>query len=154
MINRSPLNPLQAALVAVLRGDATLKTLLAPIKGMTPPTVAVVDQPPEGQAYPYVTIGEHISVPSYDLTSFGRDITETLHVWTRVNSNGPGQAIANRLIELLDHQHRALSAVPVLASAGQRIVRISCDFDQALRDPDPQIRHHVVRFRIETTQLN
>jgi hypothetical protein len=33
------------------------------------------------------------------------------------------------------------------------VVRSEHQFSQALTVPDPEIRHHVVRFRIETAQL-
>lgn len=152
MISSSPLNPLQAAIVARLRADATLAALLPKVKGVTPLVPAIVDRVPEGQPMPYVRIGDHLSTPDNTHTSFGRRVTETLHVWTRERSMGPGQAIANRVGELLDHQTAALSAL--LAPAGHRCVSIRLSFDQALDDPDPEIRHHVLRFTIETTQVS
>lgn len=139
LISKSPLNPLQKAIVAKLKGDATLTTLLGG-------SSRVLDYVPEGQAYPYVRVGEHLSIPDNDLTSFGRQITETLHVWTRARGNVTGQDIAARIIELLDHQVSALTVT------GHRVVSIRCEFDQALTDPDPEIRHHVLRFRIITAQ--
>lgn len=150
LVNRNPATPIQRAIVTRLRADATIGTLLAPIKGVNPATPAVVDQPEEGQAYPYVVVGDHLSIPDNDLTSYGREGTETIHVWTKVRSNAPGQAIADRVTALLDHQTAALSAL--LAGDGHKCVTIRQEFDQALRDPDPQIRHHVVRFRIQTQQ--
>lgn len=148
----SPAAAVQRAIVAILRGDATLDGLLARAKNVTPPVPAVVDGPAEGQAYPYVSTGDHLSISANDLTSFGREITETLHVWTQTRSMAPGQTIADRIVALLDHQVAAVSAV--LVPLGHRCVRIEHEFDQALRDPDPQIRHHVLRFRVETAQLD
>jgi hypothetical protein len=150
VISRSPINPLQAAIVAMLRADAPLTALLAKVKDLSPATPAVVDYVPEGQLYPYVRVGDHTSAPDNTHTSFGRRVTETIHVWTKVRSNGPGQTIAGRVVELLDHQPAALSAR--LAAAGHRCVSIRLNFDQALDDPDPEIRHHVLRFTIETAQ--
>jgi len=150
VISTLPQNAVQAAIVSRLRGDATLAALLKPIKGQTPPTPAVVDFVPEGQTMPYVNVGDHLSVPDNTHTSFGRRITETVHVWTRERSMGPGQVIANRVAELLDHQVAALSAL--LVPKGHRCVSIRLSFDQALDDPDPEIRHHVLRFTIETAQ--
>jgi len=147
----NPAAAVQAAMVAILRGDAALSSLLAPIKGVTPATPAIVDGPAEGQAHPYVTIGDHLSITDGDLTSHGREVTETLHVWTRARSNVQGQAIATRIGALLDHQVEIVS--DALFAFGHRCVRIELEFDQALRDPDPEIRHHVLRFRVVTTQL-
>jgi hypothetical protein len=138
-VSTSPASALQAAIVAKLKGDAPLVTLLGGRQ-------AVFDQPPEGEAYPYVRVGDHLSIPDNDLTSYGRQITETLHIWTKARSNKQGQDIADRITALLDHQ------VDALTLAGHRIVSIRAEFDQALTDPDPQIRHHVLRFRVITAQ--
>ena len=150
--SKAPESPLQRAIVARLRGDATLAGLLASVKNVTPAVPAVVDEVKEGQAYPYVRVGDHLSTPAGDLTSFGRQVTATLHVWTKANSMGPGQTIADRVVALLDHQHAALSEL--LAPLGHRCVLIHWQFGQALDDPDPEIRHHVIRFRVETAQLS
>jgi len=138
MLSESPVNPLQKALYARLNGDATLTTLMGPS--------SVHDQPPEGDPYPYIRLGDHLDIPDNDLTSFGREVTETLHVWTRERSNGPGQAIAARVVELLDHQPDALVV------AGHQVVAIRWEFGQALTDPNPEIRHHVLRFRVVLAQ--
>lgn len=149
---RLPASAVQRAFVARLRADPTLVSLLAPIKGLSPATPAVVDQPAEGQAKPYIRVGDHLSTNTGDMTSHGREVTETVHVWTQARSTGPGQEIADRVAALLDHQTAAVSAL--LAVDGHRCVRIVLEYDQALTDPDPQIRHHVLRFRVETAQLS
>lgn len=148
----NPASAVQRAFVSILRGDTLLASLLAPIKDVTPATPAVVDQAAEGQAKPYIRVGDHLSIPDYDHTSAGREVTETLHVWTQTRSNKPGQDIADRVTALLDHQTAAFSAA--LEANGHRCVSIRQEFDQALEDPDPQIRHHVLRFRIQTQQLS
>lgn len=135
-----------------LRADSTLAGLLAAVKGVTPATSAVVDEVPEGQPKPYVRIGAHLSIPDNDHTSFGREVTETLHVWTQQRSNKQGQAIADAITASLDHQVAAMSAL--LAADGHKCISIRQEFDQALEDPDPQIRHHVVRFRVQIQQTS
>lgn len=144
--SRNPLNALQAAIVTRLKGDAQLAALLATSTAPGTPRQAVYDQPTEGAPYPYVRVGEHVSVPDNDLTSYGRNVTATLHVWTRARGNKAGQDIADRVTALLDHQAAALTV------AGHRVVSIRSEFDQALTDPDPEIRHHVLRFRVITAQ--
>ena len=148
---RNPTTPIQRAIVARLRADTTLVSLLAPAKGITPAVPAVVDQPAEGQAKPYVRVGDHLSIPDNDHTSKGREVTETLHVWTQARSSKPGQDIVDAIMASLDHQVAVLSAL--LAVDGHKCVTIRQEFDQALPDPDPEIRHHVLRFRIQTQQL-
>jgi hypothetical protein len=145
--SKSPLNPLQRAIVTALRADATLAGLLASALNVTPTVPAVLDQVLGGQAYPYVRIGESNSTPDNDHSGFGRNVTQTLHIWTKTRGNIAGQDIAARITELLDHQ------ITALAVTGHRVVSIRSEFDQALTDPDPEIRHHVLRFRIITAQL-
>jgi hypothetical protein len=135
-VSRSPVHPVQEALYGKFTGDGTLMALIE----------GVFDQVPEGQAYPYVRIGDHLSTPDNDHGGFGREITVTIHVWTKTRGNKQGQAIAARVGELLDHQERQLTVT------GHRVVSIRQEFDQAVPDPDPQIRHHVLRFRIITDQ--
>lgn len=144
MASESPLNPLQKAIFTRLNSDATLTTLLGAAG-------RIVDQPPEGEPMPYVRLGDHLSIPDNTHTTFGRNVTITLHVWTRKRGNASGQAIAARIVELLDHQTAAMSAL--LAADGHECVTIRHEFDQALTDPDPEIRHHVLRFRVETDQV-
>ena len=151
-VSRPPENALQGALVARLRGAPALAAVLAPVKGLTPATPAVVDEVREGQAYPYVVVGEHVSSPANDLRAFGRDVSETIHVWTRAQGFSTGQTIANLIVGLLDHRVAELSAL--LAPGGFRCVSIRHEYAQALRDPDPALRHHVLRFRIEVAQLS
>lgn len=138
-ISKSAVGPLQAAVVTRLKADATLVALL---KGQA----AVYDQPPETVPIYYVRVGDFLSIPDNDHGSYGREITMTLHVWTKYRGNKVGQDISARIIELLDHQGDALNL------AGHRVVSIRHEFDQALTDPDPEIRHHVLRFRVVTAQ--
>lgn len=135
--SKSPVQPVQEAVYARLTGDTDLASL-AP--------GGVHDQVPEGRTYPYIRIGDHLSVPDNDHGGFGREITSTVHVWSKARGNKAGQSVADRVVELLDHQPAQL------AVTGHRVVSIRCEFDQAVADPDPQIRHHVLRFRIITDQ--
>lgn len=144
MASESPLNPLQKAVFTRLNADATLTTLLGGAG-------RILDHVPEDQPMPYVRLGDHLSIPDNTHTTFGRNVTVTLHVWTRRRGNASGQSIAARIIELLDHQVAAMSAL--LAADGHECVTIRHEFDQALTDPDPEIRHHVLRLRVETSQL-
>lgn len=136
-VSRSPVHPVQVAVYTLLSGDAELAAL-AP--------GGVWDQVPEDRSKPYIRIGEHLSVPDNDHGGFGREVTATIHVWTRARGNATGQAIATRIGELLDHRTDTLTV------EGHHVVSIRSEFDQALTDPDPQIRHHVMRFRIVTAQ--
>lgn len=143
MIIKSPMGPLQVAMVALLKADATLTGLLGGAK--------VFDQrAPEGTDYPYVLVGDHLSIPDNTHTTAGRDATVTLHIWTRTRTNKQGQDISAAASALLDHQVAALNAVLV----GHKVVAIRNTFDQALTDPDAELRHHVLRFRVQTSQTS
>lgn len=150
-VSRSPASAVQRAIVSIMKASTDLCDALAVTPGGDP-RQAVYDGPPEGAAYPYVTAGEHLSISDNDLTSYGREGTETVHVWTEARSNARGQEISDIIIGLLDHQVAALS--DALADDDFRCVSVRHEFDQALRDPDPQIRHHVVRFRVCTVQVS
>lgn len=133
-----PLTPVQAGLVALLSGDATLAGL----------SVGVFDEPPESVDMPYVTVRDLVSIPDNTHGRHGRQVTATLHTWTRARSNKPGNEIGARLVALLARQDRALDAVVV----GHTVYMVVHEFQQNLTDPEPNIRHRVDRFRIFTTQ--
>lgn len=137
-VSESPALPLQAAIIDLLRDDAELDDLVT----------GVFDHVPEDQEHDYIVVGDHLSIPDNAHGQFGRETTETIHVWSKHRGNRDGQRIAARVGELLDHQRAALDGYLV----GHRCVSIRQEFDQALRDPDPTIRHHIIRFRIQTEQ--
>jgi hypothetical protein len=144
-ISANPGWAVQVAAVAILKADDTLKGLLGN-------KAAVYDGPPETATYPYVAVGDHLSIPDNAQGQYGREVTETIHVWTKTRTNAQGQRIADRVTALLDHRVSEMSTA--LAGNGHKCVSIRQEFDQALRDPDPEIRHHVVRFRVQTAQLS
>lgn len=137
--------PVQAVIFATLSTDPTLSGLVN----------GVGDGPPESAGgdfavadLPYVDLGDMLSMQDNAHGEFGREIVHTIHVWTRGYSTLPGYTIAERIGALLDHQHRVLNET---IEAPHRVVSIRLEYVQALRDPKPDIRHHVMRFRIHTT---
>lgn len=130
----TPMHPIQRAIYALLTGDTALTAMIN----------GVFDHVPEPKAHPYVEIGEAIETPRNSHGSFGRETSVTLHTWTNARGFAEGDAIVTRLMQLLDHQPLTID--------GQNHIATRYEFGQALRDPDPQIRHHVTRFRIVTEQ--
>jgi hypothetical protein len=130
----TPLAPIQQAVYDLLTGDTTLTGLV----------VGVFDEVPEGTAYPYVTLGEAIEQPDGAHDRFGRQTVLTLHVWTNTRGFTDGEAIASRLISLLDHQPLTID--------GHHHVVTRYEFSQTLRDPEPHVRHIPIRFRVITEQ--
>ncbi|OHV42181.1 hypothetical protein BBK14_11200 [Parafrankia soli] len=104
----------------------------------------VYDYVPEDARRPYVTIGEAVSTPDNHHGGFGSETVITLHAWTTARGMAAGQVIADRIVALLDHQ--------VLDVEGHVHIVTRLEMTEALRDPDPTVRHHVMRFRVLTEQ--
>lgn len=131
----TPFGAVQEAIYGVLSGDATLGALIT----------GVFDHVPEGTAYPYVVIGEALETPDDSHDRTGRHTVETLHIWSDHRGFSQLGAIAARVVALLDHQP--------LTVAGHHHVVTRYEFGQQLNDPDPHLRHTVLRFRVVTEQL-
>lgn len=104
----------------------------------------VWDEVPEGTAMPYVVIGEAIETPDNRHGEFGWQTAVTLHVWSRRRGFSEANEIASRVVKVLDHRP--------LAVPDRHHVVTRYEFAQTLRDPQPGVRHVVLRFRILTEQ--
>lgn len=137
MPNETALLPVQAGIYSVLTGDAQL-TALVGVDG-------VLDDVPEPKPYPYVVIGEAVETPDNVHGAFGSRVAATLHVWSEHRGYSEALDIAGHLMRLLDHQD-----VPIPDRG-----LIACRHEQTItmRDPDPDVRHVVVRFSFDTFQL-
>jgi hypothetical protein len=134
----NPLNKLQAALVVALKGSPSVMAVLPG---------GVHDEPPEGVEADYLVLADALSLPDHSHDKWGREITQTFHIWTKARGMKRAQAVMNAVTGLLDHQNNALTL------AGHRIVIIRNEFEQVLRDSDPEWRQGLIRFRIHTVQL-
>lgn len=133
-VARSPLAAIQRAIFQRLNADEELGA-------------DVYDQVPEGASMPYVVLGEATETPSNWHGGFGRNSTHTLHVWSSQATFDEANAIADRVVQLLDHQPMSLY-VPEWV-----VIAVRFEFAQTLRDPHPPHARHVpVRFRINTEQ--
>lgn len=112
-------------------------------------SVPVRDNVEEGTSKPYVTIGEAVSTPDNSQDRFGWSILETIHVWDKSRGYKDALAIAKTIIATLDHRQ---SAVEI--GSPWHIVSIRYEQLLTLRDPDPEIRHVPVQFRIDVEQEN
>lgn len=117
--------PLQVAILA------TLRPALAP--------VAVLDDVPQGQAFPYVVIGEDVTTPGPLIDIDSEEIDATIHVWSRY----AGKMEAKQLMGAIK---AALHDQP-LAVDGQTLVMLRFAFETLFLDPDGVTRHGVLRFR-------
>lgn len=121
--------PLQQALYARLSGDPALTAL-----------AGVYDEVPENAGYPRVVIGETVETPDEEHGRGGLRVLHTLHIWSTYE--GFAQALA-----VLAEVNRLLHRQP-LAVAGFTDVSVAHDYTATMRDPDPDIRHVPVRYRV------
>ena len=135
MDNSSPLWGIQVAVRDVLLADTTLANLVT----------GVYDHVDEGSPYPYVTVGEAIETPDNTHSGFGHQSTITLHIWTYTRGHKQGLEILEAVKRVLDHQP--------LAVTDRHTVSVRFEFAQTLRDPNPEIRHIPVRFRVTTQEV-
>ena len=136
LVNNDPTLPLQTAVFARLSADGSLSSKVS----------GVFDYVPEDASYPYVRIGDTLSVPDNAHGRFGRNFTMTIHTWTRSRGISESAEIARDIIRILDHQQNSLQI------EGHNCVMIKWEFHHDLKDPDPEIRHRIDRFRILTEQ--
>lgn len=126
--------PLQTAVYDVLTADATLTGMVS----------GVYDETPESAAVPYVTIGAILQSPDDGHDRQGLDVELTLHIWSEYRGYRQAATILQEVDRLLDRAP--------LAVAGFEHVSIAHNQTEFMRDPDPDLRHVVVRYRVWMTE--
>jgi hypothetical protein len=126
--------PVQDAVLTALKADIMLMAL---IRG-------VFDWVEEGQAYPYIVIGEAVETPDNSHDSHGSNTVITLHVWSQYRGYAQALTIASRVRALLEHRP--------LTVTGHRHVATYYVSQQTITDPEPpgDIRHVPISFRVLT----
>lgn len=120
---------LQAAIVPLLKADATLTGLIA---------ARVYDQPPSGAVFPYVTIGEAQTLRD-DASCFeGGQVYLTLHTWSRAVGYPEVRRVADAVVDAL---HLAPLTLPT-----NRLTSIMHRQTRTFRDPDGLTSHAVLEF--------
>ena len=131
---RSVAAALQAAAYARAVDDAQLQALCH----------GAFDDVPEDVPMPYATLGEAIETPADTHDCYGADVTVVWHVWSQQRGMLEANQIGGRLTELFDRYR-----LPV---DGHTVVLARHLQSTPMRDPNPRIRHVVVRFRYLTEQ--
>ncbi len=126
---------IQKAVYAALAGDAVLATKVT----------GIFDGPPDGQAFPYVTLGEATERPADTFAGRGNEATMTLHIWSQAASFGEALGILAEINRILDRA--------ALAVTGFKTVMCAYEWSETLRDPDGVTRHVPVRFRFIVEQI-
>lgn len=128
--------PVQVAVRAKLIADPQLMSVAS----------GVFDHVDGDATFPYLTVGEATEVPDDAHDHQGVAMTVTIHIWSKYKGFSEAATILGHVDRIIDRQP--------LAVDGFSDVSIAREFHQSLRDPDPQIRHIPVRFRIWLTKEN
>ena len=129
----SSLGPFQQAVYERLSTDANLS---AKITG-------VFDFVPEGQAYPYVAIGQDTATGDDTFTTVGQQVTTTLHTWSQYKGYSEVKEIHALILQAL--------TAPLVVS-GWTCLFLMVDMENVIRDPDGITRHGVIRLRFVLSQ--
>ncbi|MER8262736.1 DUF3168 domain-containing protein [Streptomyces griseus] len=126
--------PLQEAVYARLTADTAFMGLVT----------GLFDEVPEKAAHPYVSFGSGTEVVDDAHNQRGLAVNLVLHIWSKYRGVKEAAAILAALDTVLDRQ-------PLLV-AGFRDVSIAHQQHQHVRDPDPDIRHINVAYRVWLTK--
>ncbi|MER5892401.1 DUF3168 domain-containing protein [Streptomyces sp. NPDC001876] len=130
----SALWPVQEAVYAKVVADGPFMALVT----------GLFDEVPEPVAHPYVSFGTTTEVVDDAHNQRGLAVNLVLHIWSRYRGFREAAEILAALDLVLDRQP--------LAVAGYRDVSIAHQQHQQLRDPDPDIRHINVAYRVWLTK--
>ena len=126
--------PLQQAVYAKLTGHAPLMALVT----------GVYDEVPENVAHPYVSLGSITENVDDAHNQRGLEASVVLHVWSKYRGFKQAAQILSELDAALDRQP--------LTVAGFSDVSIAHQTHNQVRDPDPDIRHINVSYRVWLTK--
>ncbi|WHX19829.1 DUF3168 domain-containing protein [Streptomyces malaysiensis subsp. malaysiensis] len=126
--------PLQQAVVQNLRADAPLMALVS----------GIWDEVPEQAAFPYVTVGSITELVDDAHDQRGLTTTLVLHIWSKYQGFREAAEILAAVDAVLDRQP--------LAVTGYKDVSVAHQQHTELRDPDPEIRHINVTYRVWMTK--
>lgn len=105
----------------------------------------IYSKPPQGQALPYMTLGQTVNFDWSTGTDDGTEHDLTLHVWTSADS-------AEKVHEIMDTVKTLLHDRP-LSVEGHYLANLRHEFAEARIDPDGETMHGIVRYRAVTEPL-
>lgn len=125
---------LQKGIYSALTGDGPL---MAAIEG-------VFDWAPDQTLYPYVSIGDDMAVDWSACDFSGKEITATIHTWSRANGRKEVKTIQAMIKGLLHRKNMSFT--------GSTLVLLSYDSELTTLDPDGVTYHGVQRFTAITQE--
>lgn len=132
---------LQKALHAILSADPGLSALVT----------GVFDHVPQGQAFPYVTIGEDVASERSSKTFEGAEHRLAVHAWSRPGPAGGGLG-RKQAKDILAAVWNALAASPP-APEGHELVNLRFVSSETFGEPDGATWHGIARYRAVTQKL-
>jgi len=127
----------QQDIYSVLRNDATVKTLVGD-------PARVYDHVLQDPTFPYIVIGEAITVDESTFAKFGQEHTVDVDSWSQYRGLSEVKRIMSAIQGAL---HEATFTLSGFVHGGT--VQI---FSQALNDPDGLTRHGVQTFKVVTLE--
>lgn len=126
--------PLQQAVYAKLTGHAPLMALVS----------GVYDDVPDPAQFPYVSFGSITETVDDAHNQRGLEAAVVLHIWSKYRGFREAALILAQLDAALDRQPLAVTGFTDVSIAHQQHTE--------LRDPDPDIRHINVSYRVWLTK--
>jgi hypothetical protein len=102
----------------------------------------IYSKAPQGQALPYITLGQTVTLDWSTGTEDGTEHDLTLHIWSRADS-------AEEVHEIMDAVKAVLHDRP-LSLDDHYLVNLRHEFAEARIDPDGETMHGIVRYRAVT----
>lgn len=130
----SPSWELQKAIFSRLNTDTALTTTLS---------CSVYDNVPanmDSSGFPYVVIGEVTEGPNDTMGRTGRDLSVTIHIWSRYVGMKETKEIQNRVDELLDRWAPTVT--------GWNATQMQQELFETFMDQDGITRHGVSRYGV------
>jgi len=132
----SAINAIATKMYSLIYNDATLLALA---------TGGVHDKVPQDTAMPYVQMGEWTEVPWNCFGRKGKDVTATLHIYSRDDDTTWG---IKRCGDILARLNTLLDYVTFAVTGFATTVYCRYEDSNSLLDADGVTRHIVARYRI------
>tara|TARA_R110000744_G_scaffold357964_1_gene464915 strand:+ start:1262 stop:1660 length:399 start_codon:yes stop_codon:yes gene_type:complete len=120
---------LQSTIYAALNVEAITTTLAC----------GVYDEVIEGNAYPFITLGEETALDYSTKDLAGGDYTINVHIWSQYKGSKETKQIMDKIHDLLHDSSLTVS--------GFNLINLRFEYSDIMRDPDGVTRHGVMRFQ-------
>lgn len=129
----APALELQKAILAALKGDATLTAAIGQ---------RVYDHAPADVPFPYLSFGRTSIYDWSTGTESGTEQLFTMHVWSKAKGK-------KETLELMERARAVLDAAALVLD-GHKLVNLRQEFSEVRYDDDLSVYHGLLRFRAVT----